>query len=116
MLPTLPPGAIIEIRAITGGVRRGELLVFAGDEVLVVHRLVGRRGDSLILQGDNRTVPDAPVHPEHLIGRVVRGWQGSTLIYGNSRVNIIAFLWILRYHALRILRFGIRHLRRRKTL
>jgi hypothetical protein len=104
MLPALPPGCTIEIRALDGEPRLGDLLVFAGRDALVVHRLVAKRGSSLILQGDNRGLPDPPVTAERLIGRVERATADEKLLYPHRFLRIIAGYRVLRYHTYRALR------------
>ncbi len=52
--------------------RRGDLLLFLGRPGPVVHRVVGRRGDVLVTQGDNRPAPDVePVAEADVVGVVV---------------------------------------------
>lgn len=98
MMPTLPPDCTIEIVPVTGAARIGDLLVFAERQALVVHRLVARRGELLLLQGDNRKVPDAPVAPGQIIGRVARAFRGSDLIYPHTLLTPVAVFWLARYY------------------
>lgn len=109
MRPTLPPDCTIEIHAAGQQVPIGTLLVFAKQGALVVHRLVARRGDTLILQGDNRKVPDEPIHPQQIIGQVVQATYQDSLIYPYKFVQIIAIFWIARYYWLMCLRL-LRHI------
>lgn len=65
----VPPA---HVRVIPGGrPRRGEIWAFClEDAAVVVHRLRDRRDGTFLFQGDAMPLPDAPVAPERLIGRV----------------------------------------------
>jgi hypothetical protein len=65
----VPPA---QVHVIPGGrPRRGEIWAFClEDAAVVVHRLRDRRDGTFLFQGDAMAVPDAPVPPERLIGRV----------------------------------------------
>lgn len=105
MLPTLPPNSTIEIHAVgDAGVRLGDVLVFAHQDVLVVHRLVARRGDTLILQGDNRIAPDAPISLHQVIGKVVKATYQQNSTYPYKFIQVVALFWIARYYWLKIRR------------
>ena len=104
MLPTLPANCTIEIHALDSGVKLGDLLVFAQPHAIVVHRLVERRGDRLILQGDNRTVPDAPITTQQVIGRVVSATYQNKKTYPDTFSQFVANIWIARYYWFKIFR------------
>ncbi len=58
--------------------RTGDLLLFLGRPGPVVHRVVGRRGEVLVTQGDNRPVPDVePVATDDVVGVVVAVERGG---------------------------------------
>lgn len=105
MRPTLPPGCTIEIHAIKGRISLGTLLVFAEQGALVVHRLVARRGERLVLQGDNRKIPDLLIQPEQVIGYVVKATYQEALIYPHKFIQLVAIFMIARYYWLMCLRF-----------
>jgi hypothetical protein len=110
MLPTLPPDCTIEIHDVASGVQLGDVLVFVDKAALVVHRLVARRGERLILQGDNRKVPDAPIHLDQIIGKVVKATYQERLTYPHKFLRFIAIFWIARYYWFRMRRFVYRNL------
>lgn len=103
MVPTLPPDSTIEIHAVGDeGIRVGDLLVFAHHDVLVVHRLVARQGEKLILQGDNRTAPDDPITQHQVIGKVVKATYQQNSTYPYKFIQFLALYWIARYYWLQI--------------
>jgi len=105
MLPTLPPDCTIEIHAVGADVQIGDIVVFAYQDALVVHRLVARRGNILIIQGDNRTVPDPPIQFHHIIGRVGKATYQQTLKYPCKFERFVTHFWIARYYSLKLRRF-----------
>ena len=85
MLPTLEPGDVLAVEFSPGKLRRGDLIVFRQDDVLVVHRLVWRQRDAdgprLRCRGDGARRLDPPVTPDQVVGRVFargrgEGWRG----------------------------------------
>jgi hypothetical protein len=83
--------------------RRGDVLLFRQDGLLIVHRMIGRGRApdgtrTLIARGDGRLMPDPPVRPEHVLGVVVaaerRGeWRGLR----GRRARLYG--WLLALHA-----------------
>jgi len=76
MLPTLRAGMVAEVERLDAPPRIGDVLVFRGAGGLVAHRLVARRGSSLITCGD--ALPERPetIAATSLIGRVAVVWSG----------------------------------------
>lgn len=73
MNPTIPQGSVVltvgDTEPIPGHVY---LYNHPGFDEPVLHRYLGPAGDgTLIFQGDANPVPDQPVHPEQLTGRMV---------------------------------------------
>jgi signal peptidase I len=84
MLPSLWPGDIVEVqRQSVAEILPGEVVLFARQGFLVVHRVVRliRAEDRtlLVTRGDRITQTDAPVSPEELLGRV------TSILRGNCR-------------------------------
>lgn len=78
MLPVLWPGDVVTVRQCAfGEFEPGEIAVFHQQEMLVTHRVVGVAGDCLTTCGDARTRLDEPVHPNEIVGRVVRIARGG---------------------------------------
>ncbi len=75
MRPTLRDGDELELRG--GEPAPGEVLAVAHDGRLVVHRLVRRERERLILRGDANLREDPPVPPEALLGRVTAAWRAG---------------------------------------
>ena len=73
MLPTLPADCEIELVPLSPPVKLGELIVFVAGDTLIAHRLVRRTGGYWIAQGDHRLVPDRPIRPDQVLGRVRGG-------------------------------------------
>ncbi len=111
MRPTLPAQCEIDIMPLVGEPRLGELIVFVVDDALVAHRLVRRNKGFLIAQGDNRLVPDRPLSPGQVLGRVAAAYVNGSRAWPAAAERIVAWAWIVRYHALRGARWMARRLR-----
>lgn len=110
MLPTLKPGESVQVVALAGSPRLGEILVFAQGEALIIHRLVHRRGALLVTQGDNLLLPDPPIPAGALVGCIARPPGGSLSILAAPMRYVRAARWVGRYHLLRALRVARRRL------
>jgi hypothetical protein len=96
MLPTLPRECEIEVAALAGQPRVGELLVFALGDGLVAHRLARRAGERLICQGDGRRAPDPPLRREQVLGRVVRATVDGAPVWPRRGERARAAWWVAR--------------------
>jgi hypothetical protein len=110
MMPTLSPGCILEITPLPTRVSTGEVVVFARQDTLVVHRLVARSGARWRTQGDGIAVPDRPLDPGQALGVVAAAITDEGSRRPASTLRRYALLWILRYHLLRLWR-GLQRLR-----
>lgn len=75
MWPFIKDGDIVTISPIQGTTPRiGDIIVFTRPEskVLVVHRIVGKRGTMVLAKGDCNTDPDGWIPLANLLGRVVQ--------------------------------------------
>ena len=91
----------------------GDVAAFkhASNDRLIVHRIVGKRENSLIVKGDNLPSSDGPIFPDRVLGRITkieRNGKSVRLGLGSERV-IIAIL--SRAGLLPILLFPIRKIR-----
>jgi len=111
MRPTLPNHCEIDVMPLAGQPRLGELIVFVVDDTLVAHRLVRRSGDILIAQGDNRLSPDRPLLLRQVLGRVMYAYVNGARIWPKTTEKLVAWCWMMRYHALRGMRWMARKLR-----
>jgi hypothetical protein len=104
MEPTLCETNVVAVDFAPRRVQRGDLVLFRQNDLLIVHRLVGRgrrRGVAPYLRarGDARIRLDPPVAPDWVVGRVValdsgHGWR--SLRGGRAR----AYAWLVAWHDL----------------
>ena len=77
MHPTIDDGEVITVEPIEASeVKKGDIILYRINEGVIAHRVVGiqksgRAEDRLILRGDASRVPDRPVAPEQVLGKVV---------------------------------------------
>jgi hypothetical protein len=104
MVPTLEEGFLLAVEFSPSRPKRGDLLVFRRDSLLVVHRLLGRarrRGGPVLLRtrGDGLPHFDPPVESTRVIARVIavddgRAWRSfrtpGARLYG----------WLVAWHDL----------------
>jgi signal peptidase I len=75
MLPTIWPGdVLLAQRCDFGGIRPGEIVLYARESRLVAHRVISKgahlEGPFLVTQGDTSPTQDSPVSPAEFLGRV----------------------------------------------
>jgi signal peptidase I len=90
MVPAIHPGDLLSIQPIDPKeVTLGDVVVYAREQVLVVHRVVRTSAGSsepyLVTRGDRSLRDDAPIHAGELLGRVV------SIERKNRRVNVCPF-------------------------
>lgn len=69
MMPALADGAEVEIRLCDSSEARvGDVVLVRDGDLHIVHRLLARRGDLVLLQGDGVRWPDPPISSERLLG------------------------------------------------
>lgn len=101
MLPSIWPGDILEIhRVAAADLARGDILVFARENRLVVHRVlrVNCEGGEVVLitRGDRSARADSPVSANELMGRVRAIQRGHrNIIPRRTRWTQVAS-WVLR--------------------
>ena len=110
MSPTLLPGCELEVVPLPERVQLGQLIVFAGSENLVVHRLVHYQKGRWITQGDGCLTPDPPFEPEQALGIVLAAYQDKRPCWPSRLEKIKRLFWISRYHGLRLKRVSRRFL------
>lgn len=81
MLPSVQPGDVLTVRReAAGGLRSGEIILAQRGRQLVAHRIVGKKGRSLITRGDSLTENDAPFEESQVLGRVVAVTRGGRTV------------------------------------
>jgi len=101
MLPSIWPGDILEIhRVAAADLALGDIVVFAREHRLVVHRVlrVNRERDEVILitRGDRSPRADSPVSASELLGQVtaIQRGQRNFIPYKTRWMQIVS--WVLR--------------------
>jgi hypothetical protein len=93
MLPALRPGDLLLIR--NCDIARpavGDVVLFLRDGRLFVHRVVARRGGSLVTRGDAVAAADPPIGASHLLGRVMRVVRAGRALRVRPRLSLGARL------------------------
>jgi signal peptidase I len=90
MVPAIHPGDVLSIQPVNPKeVSLGDIVVYAREQVLVVHRIVRTSDDSsepyLVTRGDRLLRDDTPILPGALLGRV------ASIERKNRRVNVHQF-------------------------
>lgn len=104
MIPMLRPGDLVVVMPLkpTESVQRGDIIVFqqfdAADSGLpLTHRLIGRSSAGWLTKGDFRLLPDAPLLPQALLGKVIayqRGQRRVDLDHPGWRFVNLALGWL----------------------
>jgi signal peptidase I len=99
MSPLIRSNDLLLVQPIdSGGVRRGDILLYRSADQLTAHRLVDVHPDSgaaaprLVLKGDARRTPDPPVAPDQILGRVVAVERNDREFDPYSRKTILQTL------------------------
>jgi hypothetical protein len=112
MRPTLPRECEIDVARLPERLVLGALVVFEANGVLIAHRLVDRAGERWVTQGDGCLAPDRPLAADQLLGIVTAAYHEDRRCWPGRAERCLARFWIVRYHALRPVRFAWRRLRR----
>lgn len=89
MVPAIRPGDLISVERISAKeVSVGEIVVFAREGRLIVHRVVAKAGSpdegSIVTRGDRTRRNDALVSSAELVGRVTRIERGHSAVCAGS--------------------------------
>jgi signal peptidase I len=83
MLPSIWPGDVACVSSVDrDAYRPGDVVLYARNRRLFVHRLVEMTGEAVVTRGDALLDPDPPVRAGDLLGRVV------SIERGGSRVDL----------------------------
>ena len=93
MEPTFSKGTLLVVRQ-TSDVQQGDVVVYQDGRELVVHRVVGVQGDTVVTQGDANNVADEPFDRGQVKGVVVAWvpWLGTMVDALRSPVGIVAII------------------------
>lgn len=100
MAPTLCPGELVGVeKTRMTEILPGEIVVFARDGRLIVHRVVTKiqsRGESyLVTRGDRVRKSDSPVSGSEFVGRVTNIERGRSGAFTSSRLNLASRVFSL---------------------
>lgn len=70
MEPTFSKGDLVFVRQ-ADTAQLGDVVVYEGENSLIMHRVVAQYGDSLVTQGDANNTPDSPITMAQIKGVVV---------------------------------------------
>ncbi len=90
MVPAIHPGDVLSIQPVNlKEVSQGDIVVYAREHMLVVHRIVRTSADArepyLVTRGDRLLRDDTPIRADELLGRVV------SVERKNRHVNVYRF-------------------------
>ena len=93
MVPAIRPGDLVSVeRARAAEIAPGEIVVFAREGRLIVHRVVARTGSPgdgyLVTRGDRTRRNDALVSSAELVGRVTQIARGHCRVRARSGLNM----------------------------
>ena len=115
MWPTLPRECEIEVARLPERLGLGALVVFVAGDSLIAHRLVHRVDERWVTQGDGCLAPDLPLAPEQVLGVVTAAYREGRRCWPGRVSRWLTWFWIVRYHALKPVRFVWRRLRKRRA-
>ena len=105
MYPTIKENETITVQPVApSGIKTEDIILYRLDEVVIAHRVVrierGEHGGSrFILRGDASGVPDEPVEPAQVLGKVVsveRGGRSIDLYTRKVKMLRTAYVWASR--------------------
>ena len=110
MFPTFRAGEAITIAPVKGGgVRLGDIVLFASGRGVTAHRVVRVRGEGegrvFITRGDASVTSDEPVEPSAVLGRVVAVERGGrTVPLAGRQVRLMGAVRTAAVHLFRLVR------------
>ncbi len=99
MNPAFSDGDIVQ--TVQRSPRTGDVVIFRRNDVLFIHRVIFRSGNSYYTMGDNSSFPDHPVAREDILGVVPGNSPGSFTVLSRLKA-----LFVLLKHRLRHFRSG----------
>lgn len=104
MVPAVQPGDLLSIQLVDPNeISPGDIVVYARDQRLIVHRIVrtsaGSIGPCLVTRGDRLLRDDPPVLQDDLLGRVTRIERKQRLVNLRPFSNVVeqALCMVLRH-------------------
>ena len=99
MSPTIKTGAIVMVKPVSS-YKVGDIITFKvgpGKRDIVTHRIIGRKGDGFITQGDANNVADVkPVKKEQILGKVIWSvpYAGYVANFARSKLGFMLLILI----------------------
>ena len=115
MTPIIKDGDIITVSpCLSAGLRSGDIAAFAHPvtDRLVVHRIVGIRGGSFFVKGDNNEDFDGLIPGSHVLGRITRIERDGRSVQLGLGAERSAIALLSRFHILPLLLIPVRKLYR----
>ena len=106
MTPVIKNGDIITVSpCLPGGLRPGDIaaLIHPVTARLVVHRIVGIRGESFFFKGDNSEDFDGLIPGSHVLGRITRIERDGISVQLGLGAERRTIALLSRFHILRLL-------------
>lgn len=80
MAPSLRPGDVLEVVALDGAPRAGDIVVARRGARLVTHRVRGASAATVVTRGDGCRRDDPPIGAEAIVGRVRAVRRGARVL------------------------------------
>lgn len=98
MLPSVWPGDILTVsRRSAAELVPGQIVLCYRNRAFVAHRLVAKRGDSVITRGDSLPHQDRPFRDDEVLGEVVSILRDGRPVHLSTTWWCCAAAWILRH-------------------
>lgn len=73
MFPMLVKGDIVVVAPVAfDKLRKGDIIVFEYDSLLIAHRLISKRNGHVLTRGDGNSRPDIPIPFDKIKGKVIK--------------------------------------------
>jgi signal peptidase I len=115
MTPIIKDGDIITVSpCLSAGLRSGDIAAFIHpvNDRLTVHRIVGIRGGSFFVKGDNNADLDGLIPGSHVLGRITRIERDGRSVQLGLGAERSAIALLSRFHILPVLLIPLRKLYR----
>lgn len=97
MSGTIEKNDIIIVK-ITKDVKKGDIISFEQDNVIITHRIIEEENNNLVTKGDSNNSEDKPISKDDVIGKVVKSFSKLGIwlkVFSNKIVLISVFTTLL---------------------